>query len=442
MRFLAAILGAAALLPAAAQADPARPYPGAGGTNVAGDRLVWSDGEGNLRAQDLAGGPPRTIHQGRLAGGADALAITDLEPSASRIAFITTASADFATGSNGWTTIRSGPLDGPFPVVAGREEDTGDPPLEDVALYAGGIVYLRQAAGGEHRVVVQPDGAPPRTLQSSSEILGVAAGGGIVAVLFTSFSPSPTRVEAFDIATGRQLFAIERDVAEMTVAADGTLLVLSTGGELWWASAAAPAVHPLAHDGLQLGGLANGTAVFSATVGRFAVVRAADLATGAVRDVTPPLAELLLGLGAWDGAHFAYHDGACVIAGDLPAAPPLTIPTGPGCLRPAMQTESAVAARRGRVVLTARCPGGPTERCTGTARITGKLRGRTRTLASRPIDLTGGRSRAYTLTVRRSVLRRIGSRADRRRGRHRVRLEIRMTAGRVDDRLRSVTFRA
>jgi hypothetical protein len=442
MRFLVAILGAAALLPAAAQADPARPYPGAGGTNVAGDRLVWSDSEGNLRAQNLAGGPPRTIHEGRLVGGAESLDVTDLEPGASRIAFITTATADFATGSNGWTTVRSGPLDGPFPIVAGREQDSGDPPLEDVSIYDGGIVYLSQAAGGEHRVIVQPDGAPPRTLLRSSEILGVAAGGGIVAVQFTSFSPSPTRVEVLDIATGRRLFGLDHDVAEMTVAADGTLLALSTDGELWWASPAAPAVHPIAHNGLQLGGLANGTAVFSADIGRFAVVRAADLATGAVRDVTPLLAELLLGLGAWDGAHFAYHDGACVIAGDLPAAPPPTIPTGPGCPRPAMRTDDDVAARRGRVVLTARCPGGRTEHCTGTARITGKLRGRTRTLASKRFDLTGGESDTYTLTVRRSLLRRVGSRADRRRGVHRARLVIRMTAGRVDDRVRSVTFRS
>jgi hypothetical protein len=34
--------------------------------------------------------------------------------------------------------------------------------------------------------------------------------------------------------------------------------------------------------------------------------------------------------------------------------------------------------------------GGATEHCTGSARITGNIRGRTRTLASRRFDLTGG----------------------------------------------------
>jgi hypothetical protein len=63
---------------------------------------------------------------------------------------------------------------------------------------------------------------------------------------------------------------------------------------------------------------------------------------------------------------------------------------------------------------------------------------RTRVLASARLDLTGGKATQLTLTAKRSLLRRVRV-AD---GGRRTRLEVRMTAGRVDARSQSVTFRA
>jgi hypothetical protein len=61
---------------------------------------------------------------------------------------------------------------------------------------------------------------------------------------------------------------------------------------------------------------------------------------------------------------------------------------------------------------------------------------------ARGTKLTGGRQATIALTVKRSLLRRVGSRSDRRRRRHPARLEIRMTAGTVDTRSQTVTFRS
>jgi hypothetical protein len=93
--------------------------------------------------------------------------------------------------------------------------------------------------------------------------------------------------------------------------------------------------------------------------------------------------------------------------------------------------------RRHAVRIGARCPGGTTDRCTGVARITARIGGRTRVLAKARLDLTGGQATEMTLTVKRSLLRRVRV-SD---GGRRARLEFRMSAGRADDRNQLVVFR-
>jgi hypothetical protein len=92
--------------------------------------------------------------------------------------------------------------------------------------------------------------------------------------------------------------------------------------------------------------------------------------------------------------------------------------------------------RRHAVRIGARCPGGSADRCTGTARLTARIAGRARLLANAQIALTGGRATELTLSAKRSLLRRIRPRD----GGRRARLEIRMRAGRVDERNQLVIF--
>jgi hypothetical protein len=93
--------------------------------------------------------------------------------------------------------------------------------------------------------------------------------------------------------------------------------------------------------------------------------------------------------------------------------------------------------RRHAVRIGARCPGGTADRCTGTARVTARIAGRTRVLAKARLALTDGKAAQFTLTVKRSLLRRVRV-AD---GGRRARLEFRMTAGRADERNQLVIFR-
>src|SRR5215207_5986243 len=105
MRYLAAMLGVVALLaaaPATGTAAEPRPYPSAGGTTLAGPRLIWFENSSHrLRAQDLTGGPPRTLCRQRKVGGADLLEHLDLEASASRVAFINRGIEEFSEGGTG-----------------------------------------------------------------------------------------------------------------------------------------------------------------------------------------------------------------------------------------------------------------------------------------------------------------------------------------------------
>ncbi len=299
-----------------------------------------------------------------------------------------------------WESLRTGPLDGPFALVTGSETASLEPPLyrQPTAVYDGGVMWMSLVDGDGPGHACGRTAARTRALFRSTTAADVVAAGGVAAVVSQSdFArqqpPPPAQLDVLDIATGARLYGLAlRGAPQAAVAPDGTVLVLQ-GDALAWASPAAPALHPIARSVDVLGGLGNGTAVFAVRVaGGFDVIRAADLATGAIRDLSPKLTRIdrVRPDVAWDGTHLAYDDGSCVLAGDLPAATPATMPAAPGCPRPPLTTEVKRLQRRHAVRIRARCPGGSADRCTGTARITARIGGRTRVLAAQRLDLAGG----------------------------------------------------
>ena len=440
---VAGMVGAVLSAPAAS-ADPV-PYPATRypqELTFAGSRLLWTDLDGRLRAQD-PGGPPRVLFTPRRSGGGMFPEVEQIAADASRIAFV--AGTQLDEDGEMWESLRAGPLDGPFGLLVGSETASLEPPLYDsAAVYDGGVMWM-SLVDGASQVTLHPDAGPERALFRSTTATSVVAAGGVAAVVSQSdFAerkpPPPAQLDVFDIATGARLYGLAlRGAPQATVAPDGTVLVLQ-GDALAWASPAAPALHPIARSVDVLGGLGNGTAVFAVRVaGGFDVIRAADLATGVTRDLSPKLTRIdrVRPDVAWDGTHLAYDNGSCVLAGDLPVATPVTMPAATGCPRPPLTTEVKTLQRKHAVRIRARCPGGSADRCAGTARITARIGGRTRVLAAKRLDLAGGGATQLTLTVKRSLLRRVRV-AD---GGRRTRLEFRMTAGQVDTRSQSVTFR-
>jgi hypothetical protein len=294
---------------------------------------------------------------------------------------------------------------------------------------------------------VQRDGQPPRALVRGPDGLHATAAGHFAAVAAArgTRASEPTSVTVYDLDSGESLFSLtlprEPGIA---VAADGTLFV-ALDGVLQWASPAAPDLHEIARSVRQIGPVFGGTALFTATTGGgFERIRAVDRATDAVRDVTPAF---VIGPGqdiltVWDGAHFAYDDGECLLVGDLPAAPAASIPTSPDCPRPPLGTSARVAAGHRAVSAVARCPGGTADRCSGTARLQARIGRRLRTLATRSFALAGGQSAALRLAPSRARLRRVKPASRRHPHDRRVRLEIRPAAGGVDLRFRDFTLHA
>jgi hypothetical protein len=275
---LVAVSGVAAA-PSPAAADPV-PYPAARFPQelaFAGARLLWTDLDGRLRAQD-PGGPPRVLFAPQPHGGRFP-EIEQIAADASRIAFVSGAQRE--EGGAAWESLRAGPLDGPFALVAGSETASLEPPLFDgIAVCDGGLLEM-SLVDGEIQVTVRPDGGAPRVVFRSTTGARVVAAGGVAALVSQSdFAerepPPPARLDVLDIATGARLYGLAlRGAPRAAVAPDGTVLVLQ-GDALSWASLAAPALHPIARSVDVLGGVGNGTAVFAVRVaGGFDVIRAA-----------------------------------------------------------------------------------------------------------------------------------------------------------------------
>jgi hypothetical protein len=147
VRHLAAVLGAAALLaPTAAAADPV-PYPATrnhDNVTFAGARLLWTDFNGPLRGQD-PGGPERVVYVPKPVD-ADFAQVDQIAANATRIAFTSTALPEggLCCADNVWWSLRAGPLNGPFALVAGREHRSVEPDLfDDIAVYDGGSATSR-----------------------------------------------------------------------------------------------------------------------------------------------------------------------------------------------------------------------------------------------------------------------------------------------------------
>ena len=306
---VAGMVGAVLCAPAAS-ADPV-PYPATRypqELTFAGSRLLWTDLDGRLRAQD-PGGPPRVLFTPRRSGGGMFPEVEQIAADASRIAFV--AGTQLDEDGEMWESLRVGPLDGPFGLLVGSETASLEPPLYDsAAVYDGGVMWM-SLVDGASQVTLHPDAGPERALFRSTTATSVVAAGGVAAVVsqsdFAERKPPPAaQLDVLDIATGARLYGLAlRGAPQAAVAPDGTVLVLQ-GDALAWASPAAPALHPIARSVDVLGGLGNGTAVFAVRVaGGFDVIRAADLATGVTRDRSPKLTRIdrVRPDVAWDGTH-------------------------------------------------------------------------------------------------------------------------------------------
>src|SRR4051812_37581750 len=145
MRFVVGVVMAVlvvAAAPALSAADPV-PYPAAPFPRelaLAGSRLLWTDADGRLRAQD-PGGPPRVLFVPRQDGGGMFPEVKQIAADAARIAFV--AGTGFDDEGEMWESLRAGPPDGPFALVTGSETATLEPPpIGPIAVYDGGLLEM------------------------------------------------------------------------------------------------------------------------------------------------------------------------------------------------------------------------------------------------------------------------------------------------------------
>jgi hypothetical protein len=187
MRYVAGVLVAVlavAAAPALAAADPI-PYPAtryARELAFSGPRLLWTDPDGGLRAQD-PGGAPRVLFVPR-GRGAPFPSVAQVVADPARIAFI--AQTEFDEDGEMWQSLRAGPPDGPFALIAGTERASLEPPLYGpIAVYDGGLLEM-SVVDGASQVTVRPDGGPPRALFRGTTASDVVATGGVAAVVSQS----------------------------------------------------------------------------------------------------------------------------------------------------------------------------------------------------------------------------------------------------------------
>lgn len=409
----------ALLLPAPAAAAPVAPLGRHATDHVvwAGDRLVaWDERQVETLEADgrfvqrFAVAPP----EGQLAD------IDSLAVNGGRIAFVTFGSTLEGEGGSdlAWTSLRAGPLAGPFGVVAGEERARPGPERrhgpQAAAVADGGVAFVERTAQGS-RLVWLPDGggrvelgAAPDALHARGRYLALSRGGAI---------------EVLDTTAGPGLAYRVDLAARPLVATDGSVAALTPEGELHTASPSAPAPVRRVEGVKALLGFGEGRVYFMVARGPYLhEARAADLGSGAQWPITPALPDHANGSSsvAADGSRLAFTDDmtGCVYAGDLPDAAPLGWPSGRGC-RPRMHNDVGDAVpRSGRFPATLACPGATGDLCSGQLQIRTRRRGarRWRVRSRRRFLLAGGQTQDFILRVRRQ-----------RASRHQLR--IRMAAG-------------
>ena len=221
--------------------------------------------------------------------------IVAVAASPARVALLT---RGFFQGLPQWTSLRAGPPEGPFALVAGRERGSSLLGPQRVAVADGGLVTVDRLRTGL-RALWRPDGGAPVALRRvEDDALTLAAAGSFAALgsdgSVTEYAlPLPART----LPT--------RGLARVAVAADGTLAFLDGRGLFVAGPSGAPVL--VARRARAIAGLTPDAVgyVLDAPHRRVrAYLAPLDAAYGLPRPITPPLRPGAL--VATDGATVAY----------------------------------------------------------------------------------------------------------------------------------------
>jgi hypothetical protein len=323
--------------------------------------------------------------------------IDSIDATDGRLAFVV-----FGQGEDGdilWSTLQTGPLDGPFPVIAGDKQVRFGPARlngpQSAALGAGGVAYVDHTGSGLDVVWRASDGTK-FTLAQNRGSAGVAANDRYVAV------DSDGRIDVYDITTHTFIYTVALGSASSVVVdGNGAVAAVDREGKLWTASPADPAPVARASGARSVLGMSNGSVRYVKDLGRYLMEgRQLDLAIGEEHAFTPALPSTPNGSSeiAVTDHSLAWIDGTttCLYRGDLPQAP--AWPVGRGC-RPRMYSVVGAPVHH-RSPATIACPGGPTDVCAGSMQwLVTRRHHRRRVVATWTFSLAGGETADHSARI-------------------------------------------
>jgi hypothetical protein len=387
---------------------------------LAGERiLMWVGETGTLSVRE-PGGARRVLYRARQFKEQQSL-ITDVAARGSQLAILTEGYDAVGEGGQEWSSLRTGPFDGPYDVVAGREGGGASVGPIAIAHANAGLVVASQDGDNRLSLELRPAGGGP-AVRLGAGARGLAVNGRYAAT--RTFD----RAAVYDLETRTRIAQVRADSdpasqpAPVGVTASGALLHTDTAGRL------------LSAGTVRMRGVEDIVAVVGERA--YVVRRVAttpyhsldrlwslDLASGEARPLTAALETAQFHT---DGARLLYATPGCVAYGALPVEAPQTTPA---CPRERLSFDVNEEQRRPRVRMWVSCPGASgDEPCTGTARLTAKARrgGGRVTLGTWRFSAAGGSRATRVLKVR---LRRAAPTRRRGRTRHVARLRVSGSGG-------------
>lgn len=297
-----------------------------------------------------------------------------------------------------WGSLRAGPFDGPYGIVAGREGGRSVAGPIGVALAPAGMLVAHNDNANRRTLELRPaDGSAPVRL---GEGTGALAVNGRYAAARTTASAA-----AYDLETRTRIGDVAADAdpgagpPPVGISASGTLVYTDAADRLWsYAPATRSRTRLLDHVPQVVSVAGERAYVVQRTVTspfhHLERLVGLDLAGGAPQPLTAALESTQF---FTDGARLLYQQpGLCTLYGDLPAAAPERAPVTEGCPRQTLSFAVTERHRRPRARMWVTCPGGPADRCTGTAKLTAKRR----TLGRWRFSVAGGTSRTHVMHVK------------------------------------------
>jgi hypothetical protein len=363
---------------------------------LAGERvLMWAAEEGTLTVRE-PDGALRVIYRARKFRDQQSL-IDRVSVLGGQLAVLTEGWDAVGEGGKDWSSLRTGPFDGPYGVVEGREgANTVAGPIAAALAPAGLLLALNDRSNHRALELRPADGSAPVRLGEGAEQVVVNA----------RYAATRTneRAAAYDLDTRTRIARVAADsdpgasAPPVGISASGTLVYTDRAQRLWSYVPATRAKKKL---------LDHVPKVVRVVGERAYVVQrrptspfeqldrlvALDLAGGPPQPLTAALTDTEF---FTDGARLLYAEpGPCVYYGDLPAAAPERAPVG-RCTRQNLRFDVTERHRRPRVRMWVTCPGGSADRCTGTAKLTaeGRRLGRWR------FSVAGGTGATHVLKVK------------------------------------------